>query len=275
MNKVALATFFWELDPLADVLVSLDQKGVKLVEIHSNAPGTHIDMSDDAQVESVLDVMTRLPIRVRSVHSGFSRPSAHVWDISNPDVTIRQKAIRRHQDVFRASARLGAYHVALHPGPQETGKDRLQAARQSISELSDTAREVSIKIAIENLTPGHIGASIEDIKFLLDGTDPDIVGLCLDTGHAGIGSDSPVDYIKVFSGRLIAVHWHDCHQGQDAHRFPGMGDTHWQEFFNALQSCEICPRFTLEALPTNEYTIAEGIEEIEQAILELRHPSFE
>jgi len=275
MNKVALATFFWELDPLADVMVKLNQKGVSLVEVHSNAPGTHIDMSDESQVQSVLDVMARIPIKVRSVHSGFTRPSELAWDISDPDAAVRNRAIHMHQHVIRAAAKLGANHVALHAGPQETGSDRLKASRDSIFELAETAREVSVKIAVENLPPGHLGSSIADMQYLLDGSDSSVVGLCLDTGHAGIGPESPVDYINVFSDRLTAVHWHDCHQGQDAHRFPGMGDTHWQEFFDALQCCEICPRFVLEALPTSDYTIAEGIEEIELAIKELRHPNFE
>lgn len=275
MNKVALATFFWELDALSDVMVRLCNKGVEFVEVHSNAPGTHIDMSEDVQVQAVLDTMTRMPIRVGSVHSGFTRPSELAWDISHSDEAIRTRAIRKHQDVIFAAKKLGAYHIALHPGPQETGKDRLCVARDSIAELAETARGLSIKIAVENLPPGHLGSTIAEMKFLLDGSDPKVVGLCLDTGHASIGNDSPVDYINAFPNRLIAVHWHDCHQGRDAHLFPGMGDTNWQEFFSTIQSCRACPRFVLEAVPNNEVSLAEGIREIEQAIKELRDPNFE
>ena len=274
MSEVALATFFWELDPLPEVMRELSDKGVGLIEVHSNAPGTHIDFSDHQQVAEVKDTLEEIPLRIASVHSGFTRPNELAWDISNPDSVIRSRAIRNHSSVITGAAVIGAGHVALHPGPPQEDKSRLQYSRDSIFELTSVAAKSGIKIAVENLPPGYLGDSVEQMKFILQDTDPEYIGMCLDTGHASLGKNTLDEYITEFHSRIIAIHWHDSHKGKDAHLFPGMGSTNWRIFLSALDENGCAPRFVLEAIPGNGVKLADGIREIESAIEQLRHPRF-
>jgi inosose dehydratase len=55
-------------------------------------------------------------------------------------------------------------------------------------------------------TPGEIDA-------LMSRTPPDLVGLCLDTGHLMYGGGNPVDAIARYRDRIWHVHFKDCEPG--------------------------------------------------------------
>jgi inosose dehydratase len=59
-------------------------------------------------------------------------------------------------------------------------------------------------------TPAEIGA-------LMERTDPSLVGLCLDSGHAVYGGGSPLALLARHRGRIWHVHFKDC-DGQVAGR---------------------------------------------------------
>jgi inosose dehydratase len=50
----------------------------------------------------------------------------------------------------------------------------------------------------------------EEIDALMERTDPDLVGLCLDTGHATYGGGDPVDILSRHAARVRHVHFKDC-----------------------------------------------------------------
>jgi inosose dehydratase len=50
----------------------------------------------------------------------------------------------------------------------------------------------------------------EEIDALMDRTDPDLVGLCVDTGHATYGGGDPVDILSRHAPRVRHVHFKDC-----------------------------------------------------------------
>jgi inosose dehydratase len=59
----------------------------------------------------------------------------------------------------------------------------------------------------------HCGTLIEapwEVDTLLSRTDPDLVGLCLDTGHALYGGDDPVDLLHRWAPRVRYLHLKDC-----------------------------------------------------------------
>jgi inosose dehydratase len=45
---------------------------------------------------------------------------------------------------------------------------------------------------------------------LLELTDPDQLGLCLDTGHYRFGGGDPVEAVRKHAGRIWHVHFKDC-----------------------------------------------------------------
>ena len=42
-------------------------------------------------------------------------------------------------------------------------------------------------------------------------TDPEIVGLCLDTGHYTYGGGDPLEALRRYRDRIWHVHFKDCH----------------------------------------------------------------
>jgi sugar phosphate isomerase/epimerase len=76
---------------------------------------------------------------------------------------------------------------------------------------------------------------------MLDGIDPEVAGLCLDTGHAMLGEDTPADYVRAMGHRILGIHWHTNDGSSDAHLIPDIRQAAWAEFFAALDEagCEV------------------------------------
>jgi inosose dehydratase len=53
----------------------------------------------------------------------------------------------------------------------------------------------------------------QEIETLLERTDPALVGLCLDSGHAAYGGGSPLDLLARVRPRVWHVHLKDCQPG--------------------------------------------------------------
>jgi inosose dehydratase len=53
----------------------------------------------------------------------------------------------------------------------------------------------------------------EEIATLMALTDPQSVGLCVDTGHCRFGGGDPVELLKQHAARVWHVHFKDCHPG--------------------------------------------------------------
>jgi inosose dehydratase len=59
----------------------------------------------------------------------------------------------------------------------------------------------------------HCGTSVEtaaETARLLDSTPPDLIGLCLDTGHFAYAGDDPLEVLKRYRDRVWHVHFKDC-----------------------------------------------------------------
>jgi inosose dehydratase len=51
----------------------------------------------------------------------------------------------------------------------------------------------------------------QEIDTLLRLTDPNLVGLCLDTGHYCFGGGDPLEFLRKNASRIWHVHFKDCH----------------------------------------------------------------
>jgi sugar phosphate isomerase/epimerase len=259
MREIVIPTFYSLSQPIAETLADLAQAGVRLVEVHGDAPDRHIDLTDDGQVDALAQAVRALPLGVHAVHCAFSQPSEGAWDISQPSPSARAAALHRRTQVIRSAAKLGARHVIVHPGARDRSPQRSAHSRASLAQLVEAARAAGISIAVENQPPDHLGGSLAEIGRLLEGLDPAVAGFCLDTGHAMLGADLPTDYIRALGHRLIAIHWHsnDCHD--DAHDFPCLGGSDWNAFFDALDAVGYDSPVTVEAVPPAGASLEEAL----------------
>lgn len=249
MREIVVPTFVSMPQPISRTLEQLADIGVRLVELHGDAPEEHVDLTDAATIEAISDVVRGLPLKVHSVHCAFSRPSEAAWDISQPEECERASAIRNRASVIRATAQLGARHVIFHPGVRSCGEERMAQSRASLARLAEIAADAGTRIAIENLPPNHLGGSLHEMELLLEDLDPAVVGFCLDTGHAMLGENPTCDYVRALGRRIFAIHWHGNDCVEDSHHFPQVAEGEWDGFLAALDEVGCHVPVTLEAAP--------------------------
>jgi inosose dehydratase len=75
------------------------------------------------------------------------------------------------------------------------------------------ARRVKKDVGLRVVFHHHCSTWIEapgEVAKLLDLTDPELVGLCLDTGHYCFGGGDPVEGLQKHADRIWHVHFKDC-----------------------------------------------------------------
>lgn len=70
-------------------------------------------------------------------------------------------------------------------------------------------RETSLRCVFHHHCAGHVETPAE-LDRLMATTDPDLLGLCLDTGHLRFGNGDPVAAARAYAGRIWHVHFKDC-----------------------------------------------------------------
>src|SRR5436309_1815465 len=75
------------------------------------------------------------------------------------------------------------------------------------------ARAVRDATGLRTVFHHHCATYVEtpaEIDALLHRTDPDLLGLCLDTGHATYGGGNPIEIFSRHGARIRHVHFKDC-----------------------------------------------------------------
>ena len=86
--------------------------------------------------------------------------------------------------------------------------DSWSCAVELLTELAQRCREVGLATVFHH----HAGTYIEtpgEIEQLCAATDPDLVGLCLDTGHYYYGGGNPLDAVHRYKSRIRHLHLKD------------------------------------------------------------------
>ncbi len=74
------------------------------------------------------------------------------------------------------------------------------------------ARAVRDETGLRTTFHHHGGGYVEtpaEVEELLNRTDPDMLGLCLDTGHFALGGGDPAEAIRSFGDRIWHIHFKD------------------------------------------------------------------
>ncbi len=106
----------------------------------------------------------------------------------------------------------------------------LEAARESLTELSRYSQGTRIMLGLETRFYFHEIPNIDEMEELLKVTKGRWVGYWHDVGHAEVqqrlGFASHEEWLSRFENRMIGVHLHDV-LGISDHRPPGKGDVNW------------------------------------------------
>ena len=135
---------------------------------------------------------------------------------ASPKEYERLSGVELVQNRIEMTARLGADVIIMHI-PGEPGCDPL---RRSLDELEGFARDLGVRIALEN-------GSFDAIRPVLEGHDPGYLGLCYDSGHGNREGQSGLDHLESLKDRLISVHLHDNDGTADQHKLMFSGKVDW------------------------------------------------
>lgn len=81
-------------------------------------------------------------------------------------------------------------------------------AARILSRISEACRELGLSAVFHH----HAGTFVEtpkEVARLCESTDPDLLGLCLDTGHYFFGGGDPVDAVRLYGARIRHIHLKD------------------------------------------------------------------
>jgi inosose dehydratase len=83
-------------------------------------------------------------------------------------------------------------------------------AADGINQIAGAVRD---ETGLRTVFHHHCATFVEtpqEIEALVRATDPALVGLCLDTGHATYGGGAPLDLLERYRDRIWHVHFKDC-----------------------------------------------------------------
>ncbi|RNL83950.1 TIM barrel protein [Halostreptopolyspora alba] len=113
---------------------------------------------------------------------------------------------------------VGAHHLVFIPPmyrDEKTGRftespelpeDAWRTVHRGANELGKILlNDYDVRLCLHSHADSHIQSQPEIERFL-DGTNPDYVSLCLDTGHVAYGGGDAVDLIRRYSERVDYVH---------------------------------------------------------------------
>lgn len=136
------------------------------------------------------------------------------------DPAYRQEeleAYRRHVDFLRTA---GSRHVvtcevlgAPHADPAAATRKILSADEwehltEGLHQVGEICRAADMKL-VYHYHAGTVIEGPEEVERLMRSTDPELVHLLLDTGHAVYGGGNPVQYAKQYADRIAYVHLKD------------------------------------------------------------------
>jgi inosose dehydratase len=127
-------------------------------------------------------------------------------------------AVSRDQPVIVLSDDNASVRLRAERAGRVRREDGLDLARwerfaQGATRLAQSVRE---QTGLRTVFHPHCGGYVEapwEIDELMDRTDAEVLGLCLDTGHITFGGGQPEDVFARYAARVWHVHFKDCAPG--------------------------------------------------------------
>jgi sugar phosphate isomerase/epimerase len=193
--------------------------------------------------DDILDLKERLDYSPSlSLHAPFMDLSPGAVDKKVRDVTIE-----RFSQVFEIAGILKPKVVVFHSGYEKWKYAKrvdiwLEESLKTWTPFIEKAKDIGTKIAIENI--------FEDqplnLRLLMDKLVSEHFGLCFDTGHFNIFSESSLnEWLQQLQSYIIELHLHDNYKTSDDHNAIGDGTFDFDTLFAVLRKKDLI--YTVEA----------------------------
>lgn len=122
-------------------------------------------------------------------------------------------------DMCRAAAQLGSPVVRCFLGMQQDRhgtvpiQEHIAECVRTINEVAPVARDLGLKIALEN--HGGVDLLADELKALVEAAGPDVAAVTLDTGNPAYGGEDPVYSADVLAPYIATTHFRDTAVWED------------------------------------------------------------
>lgn len=156
-----------------------------------------------------------------------------------------QRSEQRFGEIVQAmrnAAALGAPMIVVHPATHlaYTEADNAELLfdynLSFYRRLAPYARELGIRIAIENIERASVTSRPERLNRLYDSLNDPVFTICFDVGHCLLQEVDPAEAIRAVGHRLLdgCTHIHDNLGDRDSHTLPYYGRVDWESVMQAL-----------------------------------------
>ncbi len=256
--------FYGDLD-LTTALSRLNDHGFKYVE-YSFEHILAIERDGSESIfKNIREVVESLGVAALQMH-GPSLDWTETYSIVCRDETVRKICIERTCRWIEYCYKLNVPVFVEHPGSMQVKTlDDLKTLEklnvESFKPIAKFAKDRDIRIAIENIFdfkperlkgvrflkyPASYGSTIDEIKKICEATDPDVVGICLDTGHANYQGLDITNAVKECGSLLYATHINDNDGSGDQHLSPLRGSIDWKSVIDCFKSIQYDGLLSLE-----------------------------
>jgi inosose dehydratase len=157
--------------------------------------------------EALKDLLDENNVHLITASNGGPNQSTEFIDPSKREETVADHVAfsRDFLNVF------GCTHFKINMGRRPvngTTPDDIKAIAETVTEVGKRTLEIGVTIAPHP----HIWGPIErpeEVRALLDQTDPEIVSWIPDTAQLNLGGGDPVQLMRDYYDRLVAVHFKD------------------------------------------------------------------
>jgi deoxyribonuclease-4 len=239
---------------LQNALISAETLGCDCVQIFvKNQRQWAAKRLQEEQVRLFQETQRRTGIRPVVAHAGY------LLNLASPDQIGRRRSIAALIDELARCEALGVPYLVLHPGSHVgAGIDAgIANVVRSLNEAHKATRGFAARVLLET-TAGQgtsLGCEIEQMGRMLDGaTEPDRLGVCLDTCHlfaAGYDLSDPAGYESTLAllaahiglDLIKCIHMNDsrspCGGRVDRHEHIGRGKLGRQGFIHIVNDCRL------------------------------------
>lgn len=259
--EIVCSAWYPKADELIEAIPLLADQGVTAIEIGLEFP-QYFDHCNGFELQKLMSKLSSSGIRVHSIHAPFGPP----YDLSSPDDQIHERGVEALIESIEIANMLGAGTVVVHASHavDNSRSRRIERARGVLREVSVVSKESGVMMALENLPPGYLGHTPEELQVLLEGTDEESVRICFDSGHANLSGHFD-EFARALLPYAITTHLHDNDGSGDQHRFPGEGTIDWRNFAAVYRGCGCRASIMLECEPPEDVAWTEAFQRFRTA----------
>ncbi|HVB86565.1 MAG TPA: sugar phosphate isomerase/epimerase family protein [Candidatus Dormibacteraeota bacterium] len=244
-----LSTYRWVGHRLTPALLGEIAKAeIPAVEVFCATGHFHYRLED--AVRDLAGALSEHGLHLHALHSPTERDSTSGHQsgvqisISDTERIRRIDAVDEVKRALEVAERIPFQYLIQHMGSGRQSADprKLDAAFESLENLSNFAKHRGVTIALENKAD-ELGCPATLHQFIQQTHLQ--VKFCFDTGHAHIeGGVGPG--FELMRERVVSVHVHDNHGEKDEHLLPSDGTIDWDQAFVAFASAPEPPALVLE-----------------------------